>query len=111
MTKREMYEAFNPIHRVGLCHRNAVNRAIGQLVAALRRAGVSYEEGSDPMADVERIIITFMGAGVFRDPDIMIAGSHDVAGATTTLRVSGCPVGICFDPRPDEENTEIGGAL
>lgn len=109
MTKREMYDVYNPIHRVGLRHRNAVSRAIGQLVAAFRRAGVSYDEGSKPMADVDRIIIRFRDSGVFRDPDIMIAGSYDVAGATTTLRVSGCPVGICFDPRPDEENTEVGG--
>ena len=106
MTKRERYDAYEPSLRVCLSERHALQRAISQLVASLRRAGVSYDEGNVPMSDVNRIMIRFERNGDFRNPDISIAGIYyddERAG----MDVSGCPVAVCLEPKPDEENDEF----
>lgn len=105
MTKRERYDDYSPNCRVCLSDRHALQRAISQLVAALRRAGVSYDEASAPMSDVNRIMIHFDRNGDFRNPEIRIAGIY-YDDERAHMNISGCPVVVCLEPKPDEENDE-----
>ena len=105
MTRRERYDDYEPSCRVCLSERYALQRAIGQLVASLRRAGVSYDEGNAPMSDVNRIILRFESNGDFRNPEIHIAGMY-YDDERAHMDVSGCPIVVCLEPKPDEENDE-----
>jgi len=97
-TRRETYEMTDRHAQVSRAHRPEVDRAVGALVAALRRAGVSYDEANAPMTDVNRIILSFRANGDFRRPELLVAGMYD--------DVSGCPIWLGLEPYPDEEEEE-----
>ena len=94
-TRRELYDETSTQHQVSLAHRKAIDRAIGALVAALRRAGVSYDEGHEPMTDVDRINIVFRANGNFRRPELLVGGRYEDG--------SGCMMYLALEPYPDEE--------
>lgn len=98
MTKREMYDKYNPNVRIPLSAAPAVERAVMGLIRELEKAGISYDEGHKPMSDVNRITIRFPGNGDFRKPEILVGGQYEGC-------VGSC-VFICFEPTPEEEGEE-----
>ena len=98
MTKRELYDKYEPYLRIPLSAAPAVERAVLGLVRVLEKTGISYDEGHKPMSDVNRITILFPGNGDFRKPKIMVSGRYEDG-------IGSC-VSICFEPTPEEEGEE-----
>jgi len=98
MTKRMCYRCYTDHYRVCLGARQEIDQIIHDLAFALMRSGVSYNDGGNPMRDVDRITIEFRDNGVFSRPTVSIAGRYPDG--------HGCPVELCFEPYPDEEEEE-----
>lgn len=98
MTKRESYDKYDPNLRISLSAAPAVERAVMGLVRALKKAGISYDEGHKPMSDVNRISIRFPGNGDFRKPELKVGGQY--------FGSDGCFVYLCSEPTPEEEGEE-----
>lgn len=94
MTRQEYYEKYEDHLKLNLEQKHKLERLVNEIVVLLRDAGISHEEGTVPMSDVDTLYFRFPADGVFEGFGLDLG------------QYGSCGICVAMEPEPGAEAAE-----
>lgn len=94
MTRQEYYEKYDDHLKLNLEQKRKLERLVNEIVVLLRDAGISHEEGTVPMSDVDTLHFRFPADGVFEGFGLDLG------------KYGSCGMVVAMEPEPGEEASQ-----
>lgn len=94
MTRQEYYENYEDHVKLDLGQKHKLENLVNEIVVLLRNAGISHNERSEPMTDVDTLCFRFPSDGVFEGFGLDIG------------RYGSCHISVAMEPEPGEEASQ-----
>lgn len=94
MTRKEYYEKYEAYVKLNLEQKHKLEQLVNEVVALLRNAGISHNEGAEPMSDVNALIFRFPDNGVFEGFGMDLG------------KFGSCWISVAMEPEPGEEASQ-----
>lgn len=94
MTRQEYYEKYDDYVKLNLEQKHRLEHLVNEIVVLLRNAGISHDEGAEPMSDVDTLCFRFPADGVFGGFGLDLGG------------FGSCGVAVAMEPEPGEEASQ-----
>ena len=94
MTRQEYYEKYDDHLKLNLEQKHKLERLVNEVVELLRNAGVSHDEGAEPMSDVDTLYFRFSADGMFEGFGLDLG------------KYGSCGIVVAMEPEPGVEAAE-----
>lgn len=91
MTRQEYYEKYDDHVKLNLEQKHRLEYLVNEIVVLLRNAGISHNEGAEPMSDVNDLGFHFPEDGVFDGFGLDLG------------QFGSCGVVVAMEPEPGDE--------
>lgn len=94
MTRQEYYDKYSDHVKLNLGQKHKLEHLVNEVVELLRNAGISHDEGAEPMSDVDTLYFRFPADGVFEGFGLDLG------------KYGSCGVSVAMEPEPGEEASQ-----
>lgn len=94
MTRQEYYDKYDDHVKLNLEQKHRLEYLVNEIVVLLRNAGISHNEGAEPMSDVNTLYFQFLADGVFEGFGLDLG------------QYGSCGISVAMEPEPGEEASQ-----